>query len=39
MTNPQTTKAIAEFLAGQTRKALDKLAAEKDIPLHTLPKA
>jgi len=38
MTNPQTTKAIAEFLAGQTRKALDKLAAEKDIPLHTLSK-
>lgn len=39
MTSAQTAAAIAEFLAGQTRKALDKLAVEKDIPLHTLPKA
>lgn len=33
---PATHAAIAAFLAGQTRKQLDKLAVAKDIPLHTL---
>jgi len=31
-----THNAIAHFLAGQTRRQLDKLAQVKDIPLHTL---
>lgn len=34
---PETHTAIAAFLLTQTRAQLDKLAAEKDIPLHTLP--
>jgi crotonobetainyl-CoA:carnitine CoA-transferase CaiB-like acyl-CoA transferase len=34
-----THVAIANFLASKTRQQLDKLAAEKDIPLMTLPKA
>jgi crotonobetainyl-CoA:carnitine CoA-transferase CaiB-like acyl-CoA transferase len=34
-----THVAIASFLASKTRQQLDKLAAEKDIPLMTLPKA
>ncbi len=34
---PETHQAIAGFLAGKTRKQLDKLAMSKDIPLHTLP--
>ena len=33
---PATHAAIAAFLASKTRKQLDKLAADKDIPLHTL---
>jgi alpha-methylacyl-CoA racemase len=33
---PATHKAIAAFLLGQTRLELDRLAAEKDIPLHTM---
>jgi alpha-methylacyl-CoA racemase len=33
---PATHKAIAAFLAGQTRKQLDALALTRDIPLHTL---
>lgn len=33
---PATQQAVAAWLLGKTRKALDKLAAEKDIPLHTL---
>lgn len=33
---PETHQAIAAFLLTQTRKQLDLLAAEKDIPLHTL---
>jgi hypothetical protein len=33
---PATHAAIAAFLAGKTRKQLDKLSAAKDIPLHTL---
>jgi alpha-methylacyl-CoA racemase len=31
-----TRQAIAAWLKGKTRKSLDKLAAENDIPLHTL---
>ena len=37
MTDPATHRHIARFLKGQTRQALEALAAEKDIPLHTLP--
>jgi hypothetical protein len=33
---PATHEAIAAFMLTQTRTQLDKLAAEKDIPLHTL---
>jgi hypothetical protein len=33
-----TRQAIAKFAANRTRKALEKLAAEHDIPLHTLSK-
>ena len=33
---PETHAAIAAFLLTQTRKQLDTLAVEKDIPLHTL---
>jgi crotonobetainyl-CoA:carnitine CoA-transferase CaiB-like acyl-CoA transferase len=33
---PETHAAIAAFLAGKTRRQLDKLAVDKDIPLHTL---
>jgi alpha-methylacyl-CoA racemase len=36
MFQPATHKAIAAFLAGQTRKQLDALAIARDIPLHTL---
>jgi crotonobetainyl-CoA:carnitine CoA-transferase CaiB-like acyl-CoA transferase len=36
---PDTHAAIAAFLLTQTRKQLDKLAADQDIPLHTLPNA
>lgn len=36
MMAPATRGQIAAFLATQTRRQLDKLAAEKDIPLHTL---
>ena len=36
MSAPAVRQAIADWLQGKTRKALDKLAAEKDIPLHTL---
>ena len=35
---PATHRAIAAFLLTRTRKQLDKLAVEKDIPLHTLAK-
>ncbi len=35
---PQTHQGIAAFFANKTRKQLDKLAADKDIPLMTLPK-
>jgi alpha-methylacyl-CoA racemase len=33
---PETHAAIASFLLSQTRVQLDRLAVEKDIPLHTL---
>lgn len=33
---PVTQQAIAAFLLTQTRRQLDRLAAERDIPLHTL---
>ena len=32
-----TREAIAAFLATRTRKQLDKLAREQDVPLHVLP--
>ena len=31
-------EAIEKWLAGKTRKQLDKLAVDKDIPLETLPR-
>ncbi len=37
MMSPGTRNTIAAFLLTQTRRQLDKLAAEKDLPLHTLP--
>ncbi|MDQ7954260.1 MAG: CaiB/BaiF CoA-transferase family protein [Pseudomonadota bacterium] len=36
MADPATHRAIATWLAGQTRAALDALAHARDIPLHTL---
>ena len=33
---PETHKAIANFLRGQTRAQLDTLGIERDIPLHTM---
>lgn len=33
---PETHVAVADFLLTQTREQLDRLAADKDIPLHTL---
>lgn len=33
---PTTHTAIAAFLAGQTREQLDRMAVDRDIPLHTL---
>lgn len=33
---PDTHTAIAVFLAGRTRRQLDRLAQDNDIPLHTL---
>jgi len=33
-----THEAIAAFLLSKTRQQLEKLAADKDIPLMTLPK-
>ena len=38
MFNPATHQTIAAWLLKQTRKSLDKLAVDKDIPLHTLLK-
>jgi crotonobetainyl-CoA:carnitine CoA-transferase CaiB-like acyl-CoA transferase len=37
MLAPATQRTIAAWLLGKTRKQLDLLALEKDIPLHTLP--
>ena len=34
----KTLKAFGKFFASQTRQQLDRLAASKDIPLHTLTK-
>ncbi len=39
MLQPGTHEAVAAFLLAHTRAALDALAHEKDIPLHTLPAA
>lgn len=36
MHKPETHEGIAAFLASKTRNQLEKLAAEKDIPLHTM---
>jgi len=36
---PSTHQAIAAFLLTRTREQLDRLAAEKDIPLHTMAAA
>lgn len=36
MFDPATHQGIAAFLAEQTRAQLDRLAVEKDIPLHTM---
>jgi len=36
MTSPASRDAIAAFLLTRTRKQLDKLAVDKDIPLHTM---
>ena len=38
MLAPETHRSIATYLLGMTRKALDALGAEKDIPLYTLAK-
>jgi crotonobetainyl-CoA:carnitine CoA-transferase CaiB-like acyl-CoA transferase len=38
MRSSATHKIIEAWLMTKTRKALDKLALEKDIPLHTLPR-
>ncbi len=38
MLAPATHQSIATYLLGRTRKALDALAVEKDIPLYTLAK-
>jgi alpha-methylacyl-CoA racemase len=37
MQSPAMHEAIARFFAGCTRAELDTLAADRDIPLHTLP--
>jgi alpha-methylacyl-CoA racemase len=34
---PQAHAAIAAFLRGKTRRQLERLAVDQDIPLHTLP--
>jgi alpha-methylacyl-CoA racemase len=36
MFKPETHQAVAAFVAGKTRAQLDKLAAQHDIPLHTM---
>lgn len=37
MLTPATQHTIAAWLLGKTRRQLDRLAVDKDIPLHTLP--
>lgn len=37
MSAPETQRTIAAWLRSKTRKQLDRLAVDKDIPLHTLP--
>jgi alpha-methylacyl-CoA racemase len=37
MLAPATREKVAQFLAGRTCAELDALAAQKDIPLHTMP--
>lgn len=37
MFEPATHDAIAAFVAGKTRRQLERLAVQKDIPLHALP--
>jgi alpha-methylacyl-CoA racemase len=39
MQHPSTHHALERFFANQTRQALDKLALEQDIPLHTMPES
>ena len=39
MFTPAARQAVAGFFLKQTRQQLDRLAAEKDIPIHTLAKA
>lgn len=38
MQRPATATAIARWLAGKTRRQLQRIAVEKDIPLETLPR-
>lgn len=38
MLAPATREALAAYLLTRTRRQLDRLATEHDIPLHTLPK-
>ena len=38
LAKPATRKAIAAFFAAHTRKQLDALAIEHDLPIHTLPR-
>jgi crotonobetainyl-CoA:carnitine CoA-transferase CaiB-like acyl-CoA transferase len=38
MNKRSTHTAIAAFLSTQTQQQLDRLARDKDIPLHTLPR-
>ncbi|WP_114970303.1 CoA transferase [Rhodoferax ferrireducens] len=38
MMSPATHQLVADYLLTMTRRALDKLATEKDIPLYTLQK-
>ena len=37
MASKETRESIAAWILGKTRKQLEQLASEKDIPLHTLP--
>jgi alpha-methylacyl-CoA racemase len=39
MFTPATHEAIARFMLARTCEQLDRLAAEKDIPLHTMKQA